>query len=670
MGLAYQNGMTFYNTGAPTPGTPLAPPADPATIYQATGVFGAQATTGHQSFAPVMYPCPAPSLYMPQQYQYSPMPPYEPYYAGAAAAATGTPYVYTTSGLQSNSSNNGSGNNSGNNGTGATSPPAGPPQPLQSLPPPPPPTHFYTTAAPPPHHHPPVQAGPPPQQVDHLYYSFATGPPPPPPPHASIGMGDQQLLLYATDTPCQQPSDSQTAPQEDSRSTSSHSEQPHGESQTGGQPGGSSSTPLVSLMPLKFPLSGRYANYHPVAIHASGLHGNQGCGPEAEECASGQMHCRAMIYHPAALYIPHPAAAYHPASGGGGSLLPTPGTSSPQQAYEGGAKSQGPVPPRGERLAMGCQGSQSKGPAAGLGRGQQAHKYGGAEPGAHYATGRPSYQQLGRRASAGQGSPCFLPAQRIPGYGGQLVSGKAAGFLGGAAAAFAAQSYGQFAGTNLSGAQRTAGPGQGYEYANGRRGSGYEQYAHGQETKLQGYQPARKANSGAYRPPSSAHRSEARPTDAPAEATEKPPSPPPAPYSPMTRPLPTVSPTTPQVQFYAPAQSRYQPPLPPPQQAQQSAAGQRRYTVTPQLPAGRKPTEKYPGPGPNSVLRTGKYKVNGIVQTSGKGSEEALGGAGDASNVGRLPITPPGTPRNHPGHPAGDQNQLGETCHQMQTLSL
>lgn len=40
MGLTYQNGMTFYNTTAPTPTTPIAPPTDPATIYQATGVFG------------------------------------------------------------------------------------------------------------------------------------------------------------------------------------------------------------------------------------------------------------------------------------------------------------------------------------------------------------------------------------------------------------------------------------------------------------------------------------------------------------------------------------------------------------------------------------------------------------------------------------------------------
>lgn len=74
MGLAYQNGMTFYNTAAPAPATSIAPPTDPGTIYQATGVFGPQAATNHQTFAPVMYPCPAPSLYMPQQYQYSPIP--------------------------------------------------------------------------------------------------------------------------------------------------------------------------------------------------------------------------------------------------------------------------------------------------------------------------------------------------------------------------------------------------------------------------------------------------------------------------------------------------------------------------------------------------------------------------------------------------------------------
>lgn len=40
IGLAYQNGMTFYNTAAAAPTTSIAPPTDPGTIYQATGVFG------------------------------------------------------------------------------------------------------------------------------------------------------------------------------------------------------------------------------------------------------------------------------------------------------------------------------------------------------------------------------------------------------------------------------------------------------------------------------------------------------------------------------------------------------------------------------------------------------------------------------------------------------
>lgn len=102
MSLPYQNGLTFYNAGGPTPGTTLAPPADPAALYQAAGVFGKyhqiqnhykqykqlllffkciflyyigpQSASAHQTYAPMMYPCPAPSLYMPQQYQYSPMP--------------------------------------------------------------------------------------------------------------------------------------------------------------------------------------------------------------------------------------------------------------------------------------------------------------------------------------------------------------------------------------------------------------------------------------------------------------------------------------------------------------------------------------------------------------------------------------------------------------------
>jgi len=51
MGLAYQNGMTFYNTAAAAPATSIAPPTDPGTIYQATGVFGKHYSLHMQSYS-------------------------------------------------------------------------------------------------------------------------------------------------------------------------------------------------------------------------------------------------------------------------------------------------------------------------------------------------------------------------------------------------------------------------------------------------------------------------------------------------------------------------------------------------------------------------------------------------------------------------------------------
>jgi len=162
---------------------------------------------------------------------------------------------------------------------------------------------------------------------------------------------------------------------------------------------------------------------------------------------------------------------------------------------------------------------------------------------------------------------------------------------------------------------------------------------------------------------------------------EKPTSPPPAPYSPMTRPLPTLSPPTLQVQFYAPAQNRYQPSSMPlsqtqqQQQQQQSVGNQRsRYSVGQALSStNRKPSDKYSSTTGSqaTMLRQSKYKMNGIMQTTattvaGKLADDALGGAGDGP--GRLPITPPGTPRTA-GHPAAG-DQLSDTCHQMQALTL
>jgi hypothetical protein len=77
----------------------------------------------------------------------------------------------------------------------------------------------------------------------------------------------------------------------------------------------------------------------------------------------------------------------------------------------------------------------------------------------------------------------------------------------------------------------------------------------------------------------------------------------------------------------------------------------------------------------SSVLRqpsTGstKYKMNGIVQSSaGKMpiDEGNIGGAGDAPSVGRLPITPPGTPQETSGE--SDQH-LNDACHHIQALNL
>ncbi|XP_043258222.1 atrophin-1-like [Colletes gigas] len=702
MGLMYQNGMAFYNTTAPAPTTPIAPPTDPATIYQATGVFGPQAT-GHQTFAPVMYPCPAPSLYMPQQYPYSPMP-YETYYPGATAAGA-HPYLYPTSNSQSNTSGGNSNSGSGNNGTGATSPPTGPP-PLPSLPPPPS-AHFYAPAAPPPHHHPPVPTGPPPQ-VDHLYYPLAAGPHPPPP-HAPMGLNDQQLLFYAADTPCQQTSsDGQAASQEDSRSTSSHSEQPHGETQAAA----GSATPLVSLMPVKLPMSGRYTNYHPIAIHTGNLYSSQTCLNESDDCSGNQMHCRAIVYHPATVYIPHAhTPSFHNASGGT-SLLPTPPSVS-QQMFDSTNKSQSfnsrdyskSGPANGQNSYTKSQNHgialSHQAPfviAQNLGN-SQSYKHSNVDGGYNkYSSpamaSRFSMQYNRRTAASAVGSPACYVAQKSDSYNPQAQGGAQR------SGNFTSNVPGQSYNSPYANAQsRMFNASQCFDYANGRRNNPNDQYFDS-AIRSSNY---RKNAANSYRSNngqtdhgngSSAQTNETYNTietdnngsqgvqvaDS-GNNSEKPVSPPPAPYSPMTRPLPTLSPPTSQVQFYAPAQNRYQPSLAPSQhqqqqqQQQQQQASQRRFTIAPTLSASRKPTEKYSNSGSaqtTAMLRQSKYKVNGIMQTGNKVSDDSLGGAGDAPpGVGRMPITPPGTPRaHHPGHPAGDQNQLSDTCHQMQALSL
>nr|BAM66420.1 boule-2 [Athalia rosae]BAM66421.1 boule-2 [Athalia rosae] len=651
MGLAYQNGMTFYNTGGPAPATPVAPQADPTTLYQATSVFGPQATAGHQTFAPVMYPCPAPSLYVPQPYPYSPMP-YEPYYAGAAAA--GAPqYLYATNSSQNTSNGGGGSSGGGTNGTGATSPPVGPPPAIASLAAPPQTHHFYAPGAPPPHHHPPVPAGPPQPQVDHLYYSFAAGPPPPPPPHTQIGLADQQLLLYTTDGTCQpqQSNDSQGQPQE------------------------------------------------------TCLNDNDADGSVA------QMHCRTIVYHPATVYIPHSHAPPFHQSSGGPSLLPTP-TPASQPHHTSlqsniNPKLQTIMSQRGDyskAVVASAQGSfvksqnlsislissgvhhQGSGYGKSHGVSTQSHKYASSQ--SDFAqkftanvvsTARfPAHHQYTKRSSGtNAGSTMYFPGQRS-GYG----SHKSMGFATGAVL------NGFNYPTSCSGPQKTGGyiTGQNYDTLRGgsynyiqknNTGGQYKTRRSFDNSNSSGQQTSENFHTTNQTVSQITHNNNNTADTATTVISEKSSSPPPAPYSPMTRPLPTLSPPVPQVQFYAPTQNRYQPAMPPPsttsgqqQQQQQQQPAQRRYTAAPPV---RRPSEKYPGtPSQGSMLRQHKYKTNGLMQAGGKSTDDSLGGAGDAPpGVGRMPLTPPGTPRNnHPAHSTTDQNQINDTCHQIQALSL
>ena len=72
-----------------------------------------------------------------------------------------------------------------------------------------------------------------------------------------------------------------------------------------------------------------------------------------------------------------------------------------------------------------------------------------------------------------------------------------------------------------------------------------------------------------------------------------------------------------------------------------------------------------------------RYKVNGIGQSQVSGKQQQLqseDGGGDAPNsIGRLPLTPPGTPQQQSPNSSGvtaTEQQVNESCHQMQALSL
>lgn len=489
----------------------------------------------------------------------------------------------------------------------------------------------------------------------------------------------------------------------------SHSEQPHSEVQQAAS--GSSATPLLPLMPVKFPVSGRYhANYHPIAIHTP--HSAQN---DSEDCAASPMHCR-ILYHPT-VYIPHthpPPYTHHNASGTA-SLLPTPFSASPHQSgYDNSnAKTYGHNS-RDCNKYTGGQGNSLRG---------QNHGY----PLAHHNThaksqnthgGSQSHNSKCGNADGSHKYPTIAVSSRLPVQYNRRTAGSNVGSSavlrsgGGYASNQAAHKVNHTSTSNYSyatnGRARHCGDDQYYEinkpsmtggYGSGRknclssnnnnnnyRGSAARLDVHGNDSNGRPNTDTGQADSAVVITSTSttlsSRLSPSERINADASNTqEKPASPPPAPYSPMTRPLPTLSPPTPQVQFYAPAQNRYQPssiPLSQAQQQQQQPTGNQRsrYSVGQALSsANRKPSDKYSSTtgSQTTMLRQSKYKVNGIMQTAAtavanKLTDDALGGAGDGP--GRLPITPPGTPRTA-GHPAaGDQNQLSDTCHQMQALTL
>ncbi|XP_034940093.1 deleted in azoospermia protein 3-like isoform X1 [Chelonus insularis] len=610
MGLSYQNGLTFYNTGAPAPGTPLAPPADPTAIYQAAGVFGPQAASAHQTFAPMMYPCPAPSLYMPQQYQYSPMP-YESYYPGAAGTQ---PYLYASSNTTNNGNpNSGGGGSSGNNPAGATSPPTNAPHGLQSIQSGP---HYYTPPGPPTSaHHPPLSSGPTPGvpqqlQSDHLYYNFTSGPPHPPPPHqhptphGPIGVGDQQLLLYTTDGSCQQPannSDGQTGPPEDTRSTSSQSDH---QSQHRVQSSGNethvtttSSTPLIPIMPMKYPLSNRFPNYHPLAIHPSPLPQTTICSNETDESNlnPNTMHCR--ILYP--IYIPNP---YNTPS-----LLPTPTNSFDSQKLRDqnqGKTSLHHQHPNGYNLIS------------------TMHQ-------------NPYKQQNNNKFST---TRLTNPHNRKN---------------------YSTSSYVSRSSSNIN-----------YNKSTNSYNTSKHHHSDSSSTRrplnsdFTGKKNFASTNSSRNHDNNDSSNSDVRNSN-----DKQSTSPPPAPYSPMTRPLPNFSPPNVQVQQFYGNQGRFSNPNQTQHHQQQRKYGSSVTSIGSN--SGRsnnKSTDKYNQSSAQGVsLRSNKFKVNGIMQNNnGKAVEENLGGAGDAQQaVARMPLTPPSTPRN-----IQDSSQINDACHQMQALTL
>ncbi|XP_058805320.1 transcription factor mef2A-like isoform X2 [Phymastichus coffea] len=603
MALPYQNGVTFYNTGAPAPGAAIAPPTDPTALYQAAGVFGPQAATSHQTYGPMMYPVPAPSIYMPQQYPYSPMP-YEPYFPGTTAAGA-PPFLYSTNGGTTSNGTGGS-STSGSGGGGANSGATSAASPVSGHSPPQFQTHYYGPST---THHPlgAMAAGAPhpPPQMEHIYYSYQ------PQPHHAGPLtlpGDQQLLVYATEIG-QPPANESQVCQEDTRSTSSHTEQLQQQQQhqqqqhqqhqqqqqqqqtatasdSGG--GGSNATsPPSTVEPTapKYP-NPRYTNPTLSSTIIPALVGNVLQGDDSEQQQppmQQQQHYPVSIY-PTPLYIPH--------RGGGASLLPTP----PSKPLPYGHK-----PPLVQQSAY-------------VGRSAfQATKY----PRVSTPPARLSqYNKRGTPMTASANTCYFQQKATCP----RSVSQQQ--FV-----------YGAYT-------MPFQKPGYAYEYANGVHS---KPSTRGRHVNVNSYRGPNLTMSADHQQPQQPQQQQ--PNDTASEP------------SPIPNHSPSPNPT--QVQFFGPPAQRVS--------SAQPQQSQRRYPTSSSSMRGKPPMR-------GQQQQTSKYKINGLVSgggaTGGKipVNEASLGGAGDAPPM--LPITPPTTPQGGSSGSSSTEQQVNESCHQIQALSL
>ncbi|KAL7305138.1 hypothetical protein TKK_0002537 [Trichogramma kaykai] len=703
LGLPYQNGMTFYNAGGPAPGAGLAPPTDPTTLYQAAGVFGPQATSSHQTFAPMMYPMPAPSIYMPQQYQYSPMP-YEPYFPGAAAG--GPPFMYTSNGggSQNQSGGGSTGNSSGTgNGAGNNS------TPYQS--------HLYGGG--PNSHHALTagssgsQSGPP--QMEHIYYSY-------PPPHVlpqhqhhtgPLNIADQQLLIYseiAVPPPQQGSANESLINQEETHSTSSHLSAEHHRSgnsnvtsDSGGGGGGGGGTNNTNAQPPdpssagtgphpKYP---RYpsASFHPVSNlqevpppPAPLAHSALDLAEAQSSEQKSSLHYRGLAMYPQAVYhTQYPSQAT--------SLLPTP----PVQPHSYHSSSTGKYP----RALM--QGSGSV-----YGKSYISHPPPQSQKYPRVSTPPARLQQLGRRPSAPGPQQQQQQQQKQQQHQQQqhhqqqhhqhqqqqlpptLYVHKPAPCQFGARSLATGYIYQQPI-------PATYGPKYGFEYARAERPQrrlNVNNYR-GSNLTMSSAEPASKdiPSSVKQQPQQQQPQTQAQQSDSNANVTA----------SESGDAIETVdanssapaTTNTPITSNTSPANTSSNPnpnlsPSPNPTQVQSFGSQQQQQRFNGQRGPGRYPpggASGARGAPKTSAVRQSKFKINGVnpttTATSTAGSVSAVttkqqqsedAGGGDAPvSITRLPLTPPGTPQQqspNSGVIGSTEQQIQESCHQIQALGL